>query len=451
MVLSCLGALVALADPTPPIMPQITETPLPPAVTLPAPDKATKDVPNTPLTAAEAAQIALHHQPSIAIATAGLAAAQGLQTQAVSGLRPTISVGASYTANPIIASGGGAQPAISASASVRQLLFDFDHTRNLVRQTNAQTQSASANLSRAQSDLIFQTKQAFYQYAQNSRLIDINLANLRNQQSHLAMAQARTKAGLGLPVDVVRAQTAVSDAIFNLNLSQNTASVSKVLLTLLMGIDPRTPIQVADSSEPPIAADDVNVLVATALQQRPDLLQAQANVLSNQYGVSAAKTSNSPALVGSAGWGDRGDNFMPANFSLNYGVAIQWNAFDAGLTTGKVKTAQANLQSSQSQLDATRLSVMTDVAQAYLNLKTAEQRVVTSDAEIANAQEGVNLTQGRYNAGLGTFLDVLDAQTALVNAQTNRVNALSAVNQARAALAHAISADALYLQQRGNK
>jgi outer membrane protein TolC len=81
------------------------------------------------------------------------------------------------------------------------------------------------------------------------------------------------------------------------------------------------------------------------------------------------------------------------------------------------------------------------VTSAYLNLKTAEQRVTTAEAEVANAQESLRLAQGRYRAGLGVFLDVIDTQAALLTAETNQANAQLAVDQARAALAHAINAD----------
>lgn len=66
--------------------------------------------------------------------------------------------------------------------------------------------------------------------------------------------------------------------------------------------------------------------------------------------------------------------------------------------------------------------------------------MLTSDAEVANTLEALRLVEGRYKAGLGAFLDVLDAQTALIKADSNRVNARTSVDQARAALAHAIGA-----------
>ncbi|HEY3415665.1 MAG TPA: TolC family protein [Armatimonadota bacterium] len=441
LALFACGMLPAIADPTPPIMPRVQETPLPPAVELPAPATLPADLPNRPLTAEEAAQIALHTQPSVTIAQLGVIAAQGRRQQAKSGLLPTVGASAGYTSvfDGTSAPAGLGSEGYNVSASIKQLLFDFSHTRYVVQQSVALERAATANLTKVQSDLVLQVKQAFYQYVQNQHLVTVNEANVRSTQEHLNVAQARVKAGVGLPVDVVRAETSVADAIFSLNLARNTASISRVNLALFMGIDPRTPLQTAETDEPEIAADNPEALVKTALQQRPEVLQAQATIQASQQGVGAARTSNAPALVGIAGVGQHGTNFPPDQPASGIGVAVQWNPFDSGLSAGRVQEAKANLLAAQQQLIAANLAIVSDVSQSYINLKTAEQRVVTADAEVANAQEALRLAQGRYQAGLGVFLDVLDAQTALLTAQTNRINTQASVNQARASLAHAIN------------
>lgn len=426
---------------TPPIMPHTAETPLPPAITLPAPTNLPGDVPTTPLTAEEAVQIALHYQPSLTVAGANATAAQGRLQQAKSSLLPSVTVNTGYNNSVVVPRNGAYSNQFVTASTLHQLLYDFNHTRDLVRQSEQLHQSSLANLSRAQSDLVYQVKEAYYTYAQNTRLVSTNESNLRNRHDHLAMAKARVNAGVGLPIDVVRAETAVSEATLSLNVAQNQAAISRVSLAELMGIDPRTPIQVDEEEEPSLPTDDFNGLLQTAMQNRPEIAQAQANLLAAGYGLNAAKSSNSPSIYGAVGYGLRGDNFSQNDDSLNLGLTFEWNAYDSGYTKGKVKEAQANIQSAQAELSSTKLAVSSDVSQAYLNEKTAEQRVITADAEVANAEEGVRLAQGRYNAGLGIFLDVLDAQTALYTAQTNRVNAQTAVNVARAALAHAIYCD----------
>jgi len=451
---------VCAQETTPPIAPKTQETPLPPPVTLPPPPSPTPEVPNRPLTADEAARIALRLQPNITVARAGVQAAQGRTQQARSGELPTVGLGAGYTHQDTLATEGGGStgnntggtgtggatgttfsfPGYQASLTVRQLLFDFNHTRDLVRQSAALERAANANLTGVQQAVVLQVKQAFYTYAQNVRLVAVNEANVRNTQAQLDLAQARLKSGLGLPSDVVRAQTAVADAVFQLNQAQNSASVARVNLALLMGIDPRTPIEAADTSEPAVTANDVNALVNRALAQRPEILAAQATLQAAQHGVNAAKTTNAPSVAANLGLSSRGSDFPPGNDFFTVGVSVQWNLFDSGLTAGRVKEARANVEAAQAQLTNARLVVVSDVSQAYLNLRTAEQRVTTADAEVANAEESVRLAEGRYRSGLGTFLDLITAQTALVTARTNRVNAQSAVDQARAALSRAIGA-----------
>jgi outer membrane protein len=465
LVALCCGVVpVRAADLTPPVQPQIQATPVPPPVVLPPPTEAQPpDVPIKPLTAEDAALLALRHQPSLTVAQSQVLAAQGFVQQAKSALGPSVGTEASYTystSGSSIGLGGGSGTGTATvngvspsgwllSATVRQLIWDFDHSLDLVRQASAQERSAGAGLTMAQSDLVYSVKEAFYSLAQDLRLVAVAQDNLKNQQAHLALAQARLNAGIGVPLDVVQAQTAVDDAIFSLTQAQNNALLARVSLADLIGVDPRTPLQPADSSEPSTLGDNIDQLNSAALAQRPEVLQAQESVTAAVLGLDAARNSNAPVISGSVGWQDHDPHFPPDMNSLAAGVALQWTPFDSGLTEGRVTVAQAGVEAAQAELVSARLGVLSDVSQAYLNLHTAEQGVVTAQAELVNAQEALRLAEGRYRAGIGVFLDVLDAQAALVVANTNQVNALTAVEQARAALAHAINADpAMTLEKR---
>src|ERR1041385_8005652 len=195
------------AQQTPPIQPKVQDVAVPPVVTIPG-VKPPEDVPNRPLSADEAARIALRHQPTVTEARAGITAAQGRTQQARSGLLPNLNVNASYTHVQTLSNenkGGGSSTGgtntgtggtngsgtsttstgtkgFLGTVNLRQLLFDYNHTRDLVRQSSALERAASQNLSRVQSDLVFQVKQAYYAYAQSSDLVTINEENLRNRQ-----------------------------------------------------------------------------------------------------------------------------------------------------------------------------------------------------------------------------------------------------------------------------
>ena len=432
---ACLGQ----TPQTSPIAPKIQLAPLPDRIII---SNGAAGI--TQVSANEAVRIAIRNQPSLMAAKSAIDASEGRTQQVRAGLNLGLNTSASYTHANVLAgnsasgSTAATSPGYFGSATLKQLLFDFEHTRDLVRQSSLLEKVAATGLTRAENDLALQVKQAFYTYVQSERLVTVNEANVQNQQEHVALAEARLKSGLGLPSDVVRAQTAVAEAILNLNLAQTTASAAGINLAAFMGIDPRTPLKTANSEEPEDAKADLANLVSIALKQRPEILQSQASIGAADYGTRASKSTDSPSIAGTLGLSSRGVDFPPRNDLFAVGATITWSLFDGGLTKGKIKESQANADAARSQLLSAKLAVTQDVSQAYLSLKTSEQRLVTADAEIANATESVRLAEGRYRSGLGTFIDVLDAQNSLVTAKTNRVNALSAISQSRAALSRAV-------------
>jgi len=144
--------------------------------------------------------------------------------------------------------------------------------------------------------------------------------------------------------------------------------------------------------------------VQAALRRRPEMLQARAALAAAEAGLSAARSRQThPNVYASVGLGTRGADFPPDNSNLTVGATIQWDVFNGGASSGLVRQARAELAAAESEFEATRLGVIADVSAAYLDLRTAEQRLVTGGAQVSNAEEGVRLAEGRYRAGLGTF------------------------------------------------
>jgi outer membrane protein len=393
VILTLLGASVVSAQQTPPIMPKFTEPVIPEPVSVTVPVNQNSKVSERPLTIDEAIAIVLREQPGITAAKAGVLSAQGRVQVERSNLLPTVAVEAGHDHVNGDSSG---RDGFEVSASIQQLIYDFNYTRNLVKQASADKRAAESNLTRVQSDTVLLVKQAFYTYAQNQRLVEVNESNLRNQQSHVDLAQARLNAGVGLPSDVVRAKTAVSDAVLKLNQAHTNALTARINLALRMGIDPRTPIQIAEASEENSLPDDLTQLSDLALKKRPEIAQVQANLEAARRGLGAARTTSYPSISVFSGWDQNGANWPMDNESTNLGISIKMTPFDAGLTTGRVKEAKADIQAADASLQATKLSVIADVSQSYLDLKTAEQQVVTANTEVKNAEETLRLVEGRY-------------------------------------------------------
>jgi outer membrane protein TolC len=207
-----------------------------------------------------------------------------------------------------------------------------------------------------------------------------------------------------------------------------------------MGIDPRTPIDVTQNDEPTVADNDMNALVDRALKQRPDVKMAEDNLLSAEHGVKAARTTNAPVLSGNLALGTSGPTIPTTNDAFSFGFSINWNPFDGGFTAGKVKEARADQAIAASQALGVKLSVISDVSQAYTLLRHDELRVLSAKNSVANATEGLRIAVGRFSSGLGIFLDIITAESALESAESDLTLATMSVDDDRSALAHAIGA-----------
>lgn len=408
----------------------------PPPALLPAvmpvlPAGATSPVPAGPITIDQAVAIGLQHQPTVSLARQATQSAAGRTQIAASGLFPSVSLGSGYT-NTAVSTAGGLTNIVSTSTgsggfntslSARQLVFDFGHTLFSVQAARDLESASRAGEQTARQDTTFNIKQAYFTLLENARLADVDARTVAAQRVHLQEARAFWSAGRSPESDVVKAQTNVAEALLVLANAQNAIATARLNLNIAMGIDPRTPLRLVDVNLPPPGLPDLNALVATAQSNRPEIVQARRVIAANQADLRSSQTSMLPAVVADGSLGLRGNNFPGGSRNRTLGLTLQWDIFDSGLTSGRVRESRANLETTRLQLYQAQQTVTQDVTQAYLNFSNAQQRLITTDAEVANAVESLRLAEGRYRAGVAIFLEVTDAQAALATAQGNRVDA----------------------------
>lgn len=421
--------------------PNIQDTAPPPPIVTPPPPNPNPDATSRLLGVDEAVRIGLQLQPNIAIASAALKIQKGRTIQTRANLQPQVSVNAGYdyiTAISTITGVPSQSTGFTGSGDLHQLIYDFNHTRDLVSQNVQLEKAANAGIVIAKFNTVFAVKSAFYAYVENLKLVKVNEEDVANTQGQYNLALARYNTGIGLPSDVVTASTAKEAAITGLISARQAAEAARVNLALQMGIDARTPIDPADSTERTPATRQVNDLTDRALEKRPEVVQAQANLRSALYGVKAARTTNAPTITGNVEITSAGNALFPQSDNLLIGINLNWTPIDGGFTRGAVVSAQGSVDSAAAQLSQTQLSVKSDVNNAYTLLVSAEQRLVSTQADVANAEEGVRIATGRYATGIGQFLDILTAQQLLLTARTEQVVAQEDLQTARATLQHAV-------------
>lgn len=421
---------------TPPIQPKTPDVKVPPPLVLPPPLDVTLG--KAPLTADEAVAIALAHQPDVGIARAGVVGARGRVEQARSDLRPQFSAGAGWSRSQSIRA-GSTGPASSASVTVTQLLFDFGQTRAGVRQQQALLRATEFNLTRTEQTVALDVRTAFYDLSQSLALVTISEGNLANRRRQLDEAQARLDSSLGAPSDVVQAKTNLAEAAISLTNAQVAALTARIGLAQRLGIDPRTPLTPADSSEPSLKDEaSLEALVGAAMAQRPDVKGAQARVVAARYGVGVAQKGNLPRVTVSAGVNARGEQDPLTTQNGALGVSLTWNFADSGFTAGRVEEAKSAEAAARLDLISTSQQVVAEVGRAFVDLQSAQARAQVAETEVANAEEFLRMAEGRFTGGIGTFLEAVNAQSSLFGAQRNLIQARQDVQRARAALRAAV-------------
>ncbi len=425
---------------TPPIQPTTPVPQTPPPLEIPTPD----NLQNRPLTIEEAVELAYELSPVLEAARQDAEAAKGRTEQAQAQLLPQINLNGGYSSVEQLngTASNTNQSGWTAGLSVDQLLFDFNRTRDELRQRQALEQAAEQSFSAARNDLAFQVRSLYHSLAQAMENVAVSQANLTNREAQLGLAQARLDDGLVNAGDVVRARAAVADAMNSLVASQAQELSARTQLAIVIGVDPRTPFTITPLGVGETGAPDLTALVAQAVESRPEVLEARERVRAAELGISVAGKGNAPSVSLSAGLSSRGtgDPFESSNSRV--GVNVSWPLFDSGFSKGRKREASALRMQALADLTQTQLVVTQEVTNAWVALSAATQQLLAAQVQLANAEEAVRIAQGRYQGQLGTFIEITDAQNTLVAAQRAVAQARADYLRARAALQRAIGSAA---------
>lgn len=266
--------------------------------------------------------------------------------------------------------------------------------------------------------------------------VDVANQTVKDYDSQLTNVNQQYNVGLVAKSDVLAAQTAVANAQTELVTAQNSANLAEAKLNNLIALPVNTSVETADAM---LGYTPYNVSLeeaqAYAMLHRAELVQSTMAVKAAEEQIKSAKAGYMPTLSASASqkWsGSDWDGTDNDNWSI--GAAVSWSLWDGGATSEGIKVAEANLEKAKEAnyqyVDAVNLSVR----EAYLNMKAAEQTIQSTRVAVEQGQENFRIASLRYRAGVGTNVDVLDAETKLTTARNNYVDALFNYNIAVASL-----------------
>src|SRR5437879_4443566 len=422
-----------------------TAPPVVPPVTSPPVTSPQSQVFGRVLSVEDAVAIALDTQPNIKARISDYIAAAFRVDQALAPLLPQIT--GSWTAardQNVSVSGGGTQPlrtvvtwttSTIARVSLSQILFDFG--KNFAS-TEAARKLADVALedTELQRQLVTQTvKESYTNINFAVRLIQVSQQAVERAELNLRSARGFFEVGTRPKSDVARAEVDVANAKVDLIRARNAERLARVALATAMGLPATTPLQIQDNLlYQPVTLDRAR-LAEDALRQRPEYRQARLNAEANDARLRRSFRDFFPDITGGGFYGaQRAD--MNEIWELN--LSLNWTLYDGGNRIARYREARANLDAAQARVKASELDISREVEQSINNVIEADERIQAAQVAVASAQENFRLAQGRFDAGVGTILELTDAQLALTQAQNTEAQALADYRIALARLDRAV-------------
>ena len=296
----------------------------------------------------------------------------------------------------------------------------------------------------AQDLALEETKQAirlqatsdYYNILQCRNLIDVEQESVNTLQEHLDNVNAQYRVGTVAKSDVLASQVQLANAQQALVTAQNNYDIAVSTLNNVIGLPTDTVLDIRDQlkyTKYDLTQDDCTNY---ALDNRADGAAARYAVKMAEAAVETAKAGYQPTVNAVATKAIAGDKEFNKDHTETWtaGVNASWNVFDNGLTQASIKSANMALAKAQEEAAQTDDQIRLDVRTAYLGLQAAEKNIQTTSVAVTRAEEDYKIAQVRYSAGVGTNLDVMDANEKLTTARTNYYTALYNYNTSKASL-----------------
>lgn len=312
---------------------------------------------------------------------------------------------------------------------VSQMITDFGHTQNLVASTKLNEKARLADAEATREDIVLATDQVFYQAIEAQATLKVAEQTVTARQTLVDQVSALTSAKLKSDLDLSFAQVNLSQAkLLELD-ARNNFDAAKASLDSVMGYDrPTNYTLVARTDTLAALPPDVGPLIASAIQNRPDLQSLQWNEQAARKYSRAQHEQLLPTIsaLGTVGKTPIGSSqYFPTDWYGAVGVNMSVPIFNGFRYSAQASQASLEAKAAAERTRDLRDQVVRDVRTAWLNANTALQRVSVTGELLRQANLALNLAQTRYQLGLSSIVELSQAQLQQTQAAISDANARS--------------------------
>ena len=341
---------------------------------------------------------------------------------------PANAFGPGFPPEPINMSLPGAEN-VSAGVTLIYLPYQGGREYTGYRLAKRGLDLSREGLRAARADLIYGAVRAYYDVVLAEESVRVADASVAVATSHVIATEDRYDAGLVSEYDVLRARVQLTNLETARRYAEDGRAAATRYLLSLLDQPPETSVALTDRLAFAPEKFNLDESLGKATAERPDLRQLELSRVLAEEGVKMARGGDNPTVVFTTDFKE-----YAQAFSLDFGndwsdettlaLSVSWPFFDGFATRARVGKARASLYQTEFAKVRAEEGVDMEVRAAYENLLTLEANARAQEDNVDLAKKGLDIAQARYDAGLMSNLEVLDAQAALTQAELSYYKAL---------------------------
>ena len=420
-------------------------------------------IPDRPITLEEAIAIALANNHSVkisaedvAIANSNVGVARSLFFPQVTGsygfarseLQPAMVDPDNPLMPPFYA---GEKEFQRAELKVQMILWDFGRTLGTYRQAVLAGEIAELKSQRNEQLVRLQVAEAYFNVLRARKGRFIVEESLNQVEAHLKTARSFHKQGMVDKSDVLRAELYVAQVRQALIKIKNAVELATSAFNLALGVNVNRKTEVVDTEEVPTLAATLEESLHLAVDNRPEFQVVQKAIQIQEQALNIARAGHLPRIYVGGGynwtddayrkWGSGGGE--PQKGAWAGEIGIQIDLFTGGRTSAKTRIAHSKIRQAEEQARQLCDVIVLQVKSGVLGIAEARERIAVAKKAVAQAKEHLRLINNKYRQNMASSTDVVDAETALSQAQGNYYSAIYDCHTALARLLGAVGTNHL--------
>jgi outer membrane protein TolC len=271
-------------------------------------------------------------------------------------------------------------------------------------------------------NLVLDVKKAYFSVLKAQRFLETSLKYKESLEKHLKDARKMFEMGLVTKLDILKTEVALKDAETKITQNENYLKIAKSNFNFILNRSLEHEFIPEDILEKEIEPSDYQWWKNTAQNQRNEIKSFEKLVSIYNKNVQIEKSNLYPQVYFFFNYNfEKGTQTSIENWEDNWntGISLSYDIWNCGETRKKIKKAEKAREEIEKQLELIRNSVEIEVRNAYLNLLSAEKKIEQGKKQNESAEENLRVAELLYNEGLATTTDVIDANTALIQAKNS--------------------------------